>query len=52
MRKDPAHFFVAPTDEHVWPDVEKVIGRNNRYWLVQKFGHAGELAKERDPRAE
>ena len=45
VRQDGARFFVAPSDEHVWPDVERVIEHNDRYWVVEKTGHAGELAK-------
>jgi hypothetical protein len=52
IRSDGAHFFVAPSDEHVWPDVEEVTARNARYWVVEKVGHAGELAKSSDPRPE
>ena len=52
VRKNAAHFFVAPSDEHVWPDVEDVIDRNSRYWIVAKFGRAGRLANEADPRSD
>ena len=52
IRSDGARFFVAPSDEHVWADVERVTDRNNRYWIVEKIGHAGELAKSADPRPE
>jgi hypothetical protein len=31
--------------------VETVTDRNDRYWIVEKVGHAGELAKSGDPRA-
>jgi hypothetical protein len=50
IRRDGARFFVAPSGEHVWPDVELVTERNDRYWVVEKVGHAGELAKSGDPR--
>jgi hypothetical protein len=52
IRSDGVRFFVAPSDEHVWPDVERVTDRNDRYWILVKFGHAGELAKSADPRPE
>jgi hypothetical protein len=52
IRSDGARFFVATGDEHVWPDVEVVTDRNDRYWIVEKFGHAGDLAKSGDPRSE
>jgi hypothetical protein len=27
------------TNEHVWPEVEQVIERNDHYWIVAKIGH-------------
>jgi hypothetical protein len=50
VRQDGAHFFVAPGDDHVWPDIERVIERNNRYWVVEKTGHAQDIARRADPR--
>jgi hypothetical protein len=52
IRSDGARFLVAPSDEHVWPDVERVTERSDGYWIVEKFGHAGVLAKFADPRPE
>ena len=51
VRQDGAHFFVAPGDEHVWPDVERVIERHDGYWVVEKTGHAQDIARSRDPRS-
>ena len=51
VRQDGARFFVAPSDEHVWPDVERVIERNDRYWIVEKTGTAQEIARRADPRS-
>jgi hypothetical protein len=51
IRADAAWFFVAASDEHVWPDVERVIERNDRYWIVEKVGHARRLAENTDPRS-
>jgi hypothetical protein len=31
-------FSVNASKEHVWPDRERVIERNNRYWVVEKIG--------------
>jgi hypothetical protein len=44
VRTDPARFFVSPDDHHVFPDVEKVVERHERYWVVEKIGVAAELA--------
>jgi hypothetical protein len=52
VRKNGKRFFVAPTKEHVWPDVELVIGRNERYWIAEKVGQAATMAKAADPRAD
>src|SRR2546430_2064397 len=44
IRSKGTRFFVAPSDEHVWPDVELVTERTERYWILEKVGQAGELA--------
>jgi hypothetical protein len=51
VREDAARFFVAPTDEHVWPDVERVVCRNDRFWVVEKAGEARRAVIRLDPRA-
>jgi hypothetical protein len=51
VRQDGARFFVAPSDEHVWPDVERVIERHDDYWVVEKTGHAQDMARSADPRS-
>ncbi len=40
-RKDGTHFVVAPNDQHFWADVERVIERGDRYWVVAKIGRSG-----------
>jgi hypothetical protein len=50
VRDDGTHFLVAPGDEHVYLDVEIVTERNDRYWVVEKFGAAGTEADRLDPR--
>lgn len=37
---------------HETPDIERVTERNERYWIVEKTGEAGEAARELDPRAD
>jgi hypothetical protein len=51
VRANAEHFAVAPDDAHVWPDVERVIEKRDRYWLVEKSGEAGAMAAKLDPRA-
>ena len=50
VRLDGTHFLVAPGDGHVFLDVESVTERNDRYWVVEKFGTAGTEADRLDPR--
>jgi hypothetical protein len=51
VRSDGARFFVAPGDEHVWPEVERVIERHPNYWVVEKVERGAEIAMQRDPRS-
>jgi hypothetical protein len=48
VRLVPTHFPVTPA--HVQPDVERVVLKAERYWVVEKFGHAGVYAIKHDPR--
>jgi len=50
VRDDPTHFIVAP--DHVFPEVERVIERQENYWVVEKLGEAAAVAGELDPRSE
>jgi hypothetical protein len=38
IRENRAWFFVVPSDEHVWPDFERVTEKDDRYWVVEKLG--------------
>lgn len=35
---------------HELPEIERVVERNDGWWIVEKENEAGELAKELDPR--
>jgi hypothetical protein len=52
VRGEGHRFLVAPADEHVWRDVERIVERHPSYWIVEKIGMAGELAEESDPRSD
>jgi hypothetical protein len=52
IREGAERFFVAPSEDHIWPDVEAVIERRDAYWIVEKSGLAAEIAKDQDPRSE
>ncbi len=51
IRSDPTRFLVAPGGDHVMPEVERVIERHERYWIVEKLGEAAELSEALDARA-
>jgi hypothetical protein len=50
VRSVPTHFIVKP--DHVLPEEERVVERNDEYMVVEKFGHAGERARQLDPRSD
>jgi hypothetical protein len=50
VRVNPTHFIVAPSREHLVPDVERVIDRRDRYWVVEKTGEATAVAEQLHPR--
>jgi hypothetical protein len=52
VRQTGNRFFVAPSGEHLWPDIEQAIERNDRYWVVEKLGDAGRLAEAIDARSD
>jgi len=37
---------------HETPEVERVSEKHDHYWIVEKVGVAGEVAREMDPRAD
>lgn len=50
VRSEGRHFIVRPG--HVDPSIETVVAvKNDRYWLIEKLGLAGEVAEESDPRS-
>lgn len=44
-------FFVKPDEAHLVPDIEAVVERHERYWVVEKIGVAGAVAEQHDPRS-
>jgi hypothetical protein len=52
VRADGARFFVAPSNEHVWPDAERVTERHGNYWVVEKIELGARIAKQQDPRSD
>jgi hypothetical protein len=50
LRANPTHFAVAPAEMHVVPEVERVVEKRERYWVVEKGGEAAEVAEQLDIR--
>jgi hypothetical protein len=50
IRANGKRFAVAVGDTHIFPDIEDVVERTERYWVVEKTGQAGDLAANVDPR--
>jgi hypothetical protein len=44
VRSHPARFLVYPDESHVAPEAERVVDRNERYWVVEKLGEARRAA--------
>jgi hypothetical protein len=40
------YFLVKPGEAHVVPEVDRVVERSDRYWVVQKLGVAAEVADD------
>jgi len=50
-RAEPTHFFVVPSDEHVAPEIEYVVRRKPRHWVIAKIGVGAEISRrEQEPR--
>jgi len=52
VRAEATHFLVVPHDDHLSLAVERVVQRNDRYWIVEKIGEAAEVSEELDLRSD
>jgi hypothetical protein len=50
VRRVATHFMIKPG--HWLPDEERVVERHGDYLVVEKVGHAGERARQLDPRSD
>jgi len=50
LRMHSTWFVIAPSDEHFFPEVERVVAKNGHYWVVEKHNGAARIAEELDPR--
>ena len=44
VRSDPLRFLVAPSGEHVAPEIETIVERTDRYFVVEKHGLEAEAS--------
>jgi hypothetical protein len=47
VRAHPSRFLVLPGHER--PDIERVVGEGDGYFIVEKTGGGAEVAHETDP---
>jgi hypothetical protein len=45
VRANPRRFIVAPSAEHVVPEVERVVERHDNYFVVEKIGVGARVAE-------
>jgi hypothetical protein len=50
VRGEATWFAVAPDTLHFYPEVEVIVDKTDRYWIVRKVGEAAGVAIELDPR--
>ena len=48
VRRHPTHFFLVPGHED--PEIERVLEQNDRFVMTEKFGEAGQVHVDTDPR--
>jgi hypothetical protein len=46
VRSEPTRFIVAPGHENL--ELERVVERHDRFFVVEKFGTAGRIAERLD----
>lgn len=51
VRAEPTHFLISPSSEHVNPEIERVVQREERYWVLEKVGVGAVVAEAFDPRS-
>ena len=51
IRAEATRFVVAPGDDHVNQEIERVVQREKRYWVVEKTGIGAEISETLNPRS-
>ena len=49
VRAEATQFVVLP--DHYTPEIEALVTRHDRYWIVIKSGEAGDYVEQLDPRS-
>jgi hypothetical protein len=44
VRSEPTRFAIAPDEAHFDPEVESIVRKEDRFWVVEKRGEAAEVA--------
>ena len=50
MGSNPRWFVVAPSEEHVMSEIERVVERTSGYFVVEKVEAAAEMAEQLEGR--
>jgi hypothetical protein len=50
VRADGNRFLVAPTADHYFSEVERLVEMRERFWIVEKFEHGRRVAITLNPR--
>jgi hypothetical protein len=45
VRAEATHYFVATSDEHVASEIEYVVRREPRYWVIAKTGVGADISR-------
>jgi len=51
LRAHSTWFAIAPSEEHFFPEVERIVAKNGHYWVVEKHDGAAGIAEQLDPRS-
>lgn len=51
LRSHSTWFAITPSDAHFFPEVERIVEKNERFWVVEKLDHAADVARKLDPRS-
>jgi hypothetical protein len=50
LRTHSTWFLIAASEEHFFPDVERIVAKNGTYWIVEKHDGAARIVERLDLR--